>query len=276
MISVNSLSSGKTSSYMAVHFPADVEIFACVCIEHPPATPKDPAVLKYCLDKLNGHFIASAEREKSLKIMMQLEQLIGKEIVWVRGKSFDQIIDEAGCLPTWKRRFCTTDMKIGPMFEYLYFRYGVTEMRIGFRGDEVDRIIRASEAEKAFIKTPYLTRLYGERKQKWQSIQWREAAFPLRKTFHFEIIKWWRLNHPEFDFPIDSNCAGCHHKTAELINQNHRTDPPILDWFSLQEKKKKYNTWHDDKIPYEKKFAMAFAERIDFDAPGCNTGFCTD
>ncbi|MES2287471.1 MAG: hypothetical protein V4547_17385 [Bacteroidota bacterium] len=149
MISVNSLSSGKTSSYMAVHYPADVEIFACVCIDYPKATPKDPSILKYCLDKLNGNFIASAEHDKSLKVMMQLEQLIGKEIVWVRGKSFDQVIDQAGCLPTWARRFCTTQLKIRAMFEYLWPRYGEVIMRIGFRADEMDRII-SGQVEEIF------------------------------------------------------------------------------------------------------------------------------
>ena len=261
---------------MAVHFPADVNIFACVCIDFPKAAPKDPAVLKYCLEKLNGNFIASAEREKSLKIMMQLEQLIGKEIVWVRGKSFDQIIDEAGCLPTWNRRFCTTDMKILPMFEYLYFRYGITKMRIGFRGDELDRIVKAQDDSKAFMHYPTSNRLYGKKGFHWEDIRWREPDFPLRRTFHHDIIKWWKIEHPEFDFPLDSNCAGCHHKSPELINQNEKADPPILEWFALQELKGKYNTWHDDMIPYFEKFKMRFTERIDFDYPGCSTGFCTD
>src|SRR5690606_18215824 len=133
MKTVNSISGGKSSFYMAMHNPADINIFACVCIDYPPARPKDPEVLKYVLDKLDGNFIASAEREKTLKAMMDIEQVLGKEIVWVRGKSFDQIIDENSALPTWARRFCTTEMKIIPMFEYLYPRYGKTIHNIGFR-----------------------------------------------------------------------------------------------------------------------------------------------
>jgi diphthamide synthase (EF-2-diphthine--ammonia ligase) len=30
---INSLSGGKTSSYLAVHYPADIEVFAVVCID---------------------------------------------------------------------------------------------------------------------------------------------------------------------------------------------------------------------------------------------------
>ncbi|MES2287472.1 MAG: hypothetical protein V4547_17390 [Bacteroidota bacterium] len=84
------------------------------------------------------------------------------------------------------------------------------------------------------------------------------------------------MQHPEFNFPLDSNCRGCHHKSALLINQNYKETPDQLEWFALQEEKGKYNTWHDDMVNYRKKFAMNFTEQIDFDYPGCSTGFCTD
>ena len=32
MLTVNSLSGGKTSSYLAYHYPADLEIFSLVCV----------------------------------------------------------------------------------------------------------------------------------------------------------------------------------------------------------------------------------------------------
>jgi len=33
MKTVNSLSGGKTSAYLAAHFPADLDVFALVCID---------------------------------------------------------------------------------------------------------------------------------------------------------------------------------------------------------------------------------------------------
>jgi hypothetical protein len=152
----------------------------------------------------------------------------------------------------------------------------MVEMRIGFRGDEIERIIRASEYDKAYYKRPYATRLYGHKKQLLDTVKWRSPSFPLRKHFHFEIIKYWQNEHPEFPYPKDSNCAGCHHKNAQLINQNYKQEPEILQWFANQEKKGKYNTWHDSMVPYQQIFEMNFSETIDFDTPGCNTGFCTD
>jgi hypothetical protein len=279
MITVNSLSGGKTSSYMALHFPADINIFACVCIDHKAASPKDPAILKYATDKLKGNFIASAEHEKTLKVMLDLEQALGSEVVWVRGKSFDEIIDNAGCLPTWKRRFCTTELKIIPIFEYTYFRFGKVKMNIGYRADEPERI--NSGKKNTLMKYPTSVNTFGTFRQKWEEIDWRENEFPLYKTFHFEIIKFFKKNFPGILFPPDSNCMGCHHKPPNLISQNHKETPEVLDWFAMQEEKKKnkglkIHTWHDDKVSYREIFKMNFTEEIDFDFTMCNSGGCTD
>jgi hypothetical protein len=282
MITVNSLSGGKTSSYMAVHYPADVNVFACVCIDYPKAAPKDPAILKYCMDKLNGKFIASAEHDDTLRVMMQLEQLIGKEIVWVRGRSFDEVINDAGCLPTWAHRFCTVEMKILPILEYTYFRYGKVMMNVGFRADEMERIIKVDRAVKEnpeayYYYYPISQNIFGKKRRKFKSINWREMAFPLGKTFHFEIVKWWKTEHPNFVFPKDSNCLGCHHKKKEQIKTNRAEAPHHLEWFAMQEEKQKFNNWHDDGVTYRRTFEMNFTELLDFGGyTSCDTGFCTD
>lgn len=284
MKTVNSLSGGKTSSFMAINYPADLNIYACVCINYQKAAPKDKAVLNYCLDKLNGNFVASAESEKTLKVMMNLEQLIGREIIWVRGKSFDQIIDESGCLPSWSRRFCTTDMKILPMFEHIYFNHGMVRMNIGFRADEFERVHTIEKGKKpsrkidGFMKYPISCRIGGANRMQWDEVLWQKKSYPLydNLVFHKQVLDYWNENHPEFDFPRSSNCQGCHHKSPQLIQLGHQTEPAILDWFALQEKKGKYNTWHDDQITYEKKFQMKFTQEIPFDVPMCNSGGCTD
>ncbi len=288
---VNSISGGKTSGYMAIHYPADVNIFACVCIDHPDATPKDRAILKYCQDKLQGNFIASAESVKTLKIVMQLEQLLGKEIIWVRGKSFDEVVNNAGCLPTWNRRFCTTEMKIYPMFEYLYPRHGVVETNIGFRFDEFTRGYSIKNGIKEIrriskIDYPVSCKNYGQRKQNWvKDFVYQYKKYPLieDQVVHLEIQSFWKKQHPEFIFPNDSNCQGCHHKPPEIIKKNYIDEPAILDWFAKQEEKKqkygksKYYTWHDTGVMYRKVFDMNFTGEFDFDDfTMCNSGGCTD
>lgn len=288
MITVNSISGGKTSCYMAIHHPADVNIFACVCVDDPRCAPKDPALLRYCLDKLNGNFIASAEHDKTLRVMMQLEQLLGREIVWVRGKSFDKVIRQAGCLPTWNRRFCTTEMKILPIFEYLYPRYGMVIENVGFRGDEKDRIDANEEKpDRGCIDYPTSQSMRGKHRLKWEKIHWAHIRFPLRKTYHSEIVQYWRTVHPEFDFPRDSNCRGCHHKPPELLKKNWQETPEIMEWFARQETMKRnsmrkartgFYTWKDPALgTYAEFFQMNFTEEISFENfTTCNSGGCTD
>ena len=284
MKTINSLSGGKTSSYMAVHYPADINIFACVCIDDSKCMPKDLTVLAYAQNKLNGNFIASAESEKTLKVMMQLEQKIGKEIIWVRGKSFDEVIDKAGCLPTWNRRFCTTDMKIKPIYEYIYYRYGIVEMQIGFRYDELQRAYEIKKGEKPKLKVANFfdfateSSLNGNKRNKWsKNILVANKSYPLitNRISKFEIEKYWK-NYSEFIFPEDSNCQGCHHKSPKLIKENYIREPQILEWFAKQEEKGKYNTWHDDKITYRAKFKMEFTGEFDFQGTSCDMGGCTD
>lgn len=310
MKTVNSLSGGRTSSYMAVHYPADINIFACVCIDWPKSTPKDPEILKYCMDKLNGNFIASSESVKTLKLMMQLEQKLGKEIVWVRGKSFDQIIDEAGCLPTWVRRFCTTQMKITPIFEHIYFRYGIVKERIGFRYDESNRAYKTKKEEsilelmdlfgdiekvKLFIKEKYRnvdsimvdypmsTNVFGKKRNNLSNVLWAKKEYPLidDKIERIHVGKYWS-QFPELDFPNESNCAGCPNKSPESIKTQFIDEPEIMEWFALQETKKmnlgaKCHTWHDDVIPYSIKKDLSFTELLELGGWGsCNTGYCND
>jgi diphthamide synthase (EF-2-diphthine--ammonia ligase) len=78
MQTINSLSGGKTSSYMAVHYPADYNIFALVTIEDVNCRPKDKALVQKISDKIGKEFIATAEDDKTLKVIFDLEQKIGK------------------------------------------------------------------------------------------------------------------------------------------------------------------------------------------------------
>lgn len=96
MQTVNSLSGGKTSSYIAVHYPADYEVFALCCIDSHNAGAKiDKKIKQMVNDKLQKHcsmypeFVATSEDPKVLIAMFDLEQKIGLEIVWVRGVGWD-------------------------------------------------------------------------------------------------------------------------------------------------------------------------------------------
>ena len=54
--------------------------------------PKDSKLIQMVSDKLDLDFIATAESDKTLKVMFDLEQVLSKEITWVSGNSFDEVI----------------------------------------------------------------------------------------------------------------------------------------------------------------------------------------
>ena len=127
MKTVNSVSGGKTSAYIAAHYPADYNVFALVCIDDPKCAPKDKKALQYANDRLDrggyiekyGEFIATTEDDIILYTMMDLEQHIGQEVTWVRGISFDEVVEiKGGGLPNKLHRYCTVHMKIEPIFDW--------------------------------------------------------------------------------------------------------------------------------------------------------------
>ena len=96
MKTVNSLSGGKTSSYIAVHYPADFEVFALCCIDcHNAGRGIDKKMIQRVNDKLQKHcanmpeFVATSEDPLILNTMFDLEQMIGREITWVRGRGWE-------------------------------------------------------------------------------------------------------------------------------------------------------------------------------------------
>ena len=80
MKTVNSVSGGKTSSYLAKHYPADYNLFSLVRIEDVRCTPKDKKIVQLVSDKIGMEFIATAKSDKTLKVVLDLEQVIGTEI----------------------------------------------------------------------------------------------------------------------------------------------------------------------------------------------------
>ncbi len=96
MKTINSLSGGKTSSYMAFHYPADYNIFSLVRIEDVNCKPKDKSLIKYVSDKIGMDFIATAESDLTLKSVIDLEQLIGKDEICLFERCFHLSISNAG------------------------------------------------------------------------------------------------------------------------------------------------------------------------------------
>ena len=264
------MSGGKTSSYMAVHYPADYNVFSLVGINAIDCQPKDKNLIQKVSDKIGKEFIATAEDDKTLYAMFDLEQLLGKEIIWVSGETFDDVIIRAGnYLPNKFRRFCTSEMKMKPIFKW--WEKNFTDpilMGIGYRYDEKERSERFTTEFKTVI---------GKRgsRNAWGIVKWRNGWFPLieNKISYPSIIKW--ANDSNIKFPIDSNCIGCFHKPTQQLRKNWEDHPCKMQWFANQEKKSKGNWKENENYESIKKIGLQ-SDFIFGTGSGCEAGYCTD
>lgn len=282
MITVNSLSGGKTSSYIAVHYPADVEIFALCCIDcHNAGKNIDKAMKQKVNDKLQLYvpgqpeFVATSEDPKILKVMFDLEQMIGREIVWVRGSGWESMMSIKKAVPNMAKRFCTTELKMKPIFEYLFLHYDLpVQMRIGYRWDEMERMDNFDPYFRYPLQCQYRP-ISNTWIHRWSDILWRSGAFPLieDKITHLQIVDYWM--HRNIDFPADSNCLNCFWKQPQQLRKNFDTDNAIMQWAGIQEdlhgytfkdKMNMHQIWH---LPVQLDFFFGTGS-------GCQAGFCTD
>ncbi len=282
MKTVNSLSGGKTSSYIAVHYPADYEIFALCCIDSHNAGAKiDRKIKQMVNDKLQKYcshyseFVATSEDPLILKTMFDLEQMIGREIIWLRGDGWEQMIRRKKALPNRQKRFCTSILKMEPIFEFLYMRTELpVSMRIGFRFDEMERASRLNEAFK-FASYSEFQAKSGRWINRWKEIAWRVGEFPLieDKVIHPMIQYFWKGKN--IQFPKDSNCLNCFWKPHQQLRKNFDTNNPIMQWSKIMEDlnehtfKDKYSLGQIEKIPLQLDFIFGTGS-------GCSAGFCTD
>ena len=142
MKTINSLSGGKTSSYIAANYPADYNIFSLVRTNDTNCLFPDSKIRQIVSDKIGKEFIGTLEEDTIIYTMLDLEQFIGQKKDWVSGKTFDEIINRNGkmYLPNVTQRFCTTEMKLQPIFNWWKSNFDEPViMRIGFRANEMRR-----------------------------------------------------------------------------------------------------------------------------------------
>lgn len=272
-LTINSLSGGKTSSYMAVHYPADIDMFSVVLIDHPMCHPKDKAVIEYCREKIGLAFIGTAESDETLKAMMDLEQFIGREITWVRSDAFDTIIEKRSFLPNLSARFCTTEMKLKPIFdrsihEMKNHHCDTIEMNIGYRIDDMERVFRMNNDMKVIVGK------HPNGNNKWQTIKdWRIPRYPVLSTTHQEIVSYWK-DHQEVQFPADNNCEFCFWKQPQRLAQTAKRSHKYPWWVLMEERT---GGRFKSEIAYKDLSSMQFTQEIDFSGtPLCSSGGCTD
>ena len=266
MLTINSLSGGRSSSYMAAHYPADYDVFALVLINDVSVTPNDKWLVKEVSNRLDVDFIGTAEDDLTLYAMLDLEQYVGRKITWVSGIDFGSLIDKRKALPNQFKRFCTTEMKMRPIFDWWFENVSEkSEMRIGIRWDEQERADNVRNDFKGIV---------GKRgtRNKWQVVNWREAKFPMvdDKVHHLMTYRW--AESSGITFPEDSNCVGCFWKHEQQLRKNWDTNPAKMEWFATQEGKRTFK----EGITYNQ--IKNIGLQLDFEfggsAENCKSGWC--
>lgn len=278
MYSVNSVSGGKTSSYIAVNYPADKNIFSLVRTSDKNCLFPDKKIRQYVEDKIQKPFVGTLEMNDIIYTMIDLEQMIGNEIDWVSGKTFDEIIvrGDKKYLPNKMQRFCTIEMKLQPIFYWWAetFKRQPVEMRIGFRANEQRRasnmIARCDENGLESFKGTFGKNKHG--KNKWETIPYRKPIFPLINDgiFKDQIEKFW-LNK-KVRFAYANNCVGCFHRNPIFLKHISEKSPKQFQWFIDQESDK---TQFKTEISYQQiKNSLRQTNLFDSDFNDCDSGFC--
>lgn len=278
MVTVTSISGGKTSAYMAKHYKTDKNIFALVRIEADYCKPKDESIIKYASDKIGIDFIATAESDKTLYVVRDLEQLLGSEIIWVTGETFEIVISKHKALPNMMWRFCTIEMKIKPIFDWWYNNYypDKVSMNIGFRYDEKERAFDSKTGLKKEERPfKHIIGKHENGNNKWQETQWRNESHPLivDRITHLNVNSW--AKQTGLIFPGDSNCVGCFWKQSQQLRKNWDNEPQKMRWFSEMETKIKRR--FKKEMTYEQIKSIGLQQDFVFGGgSGCQAGYCTD
>jgi hypothetical protein len=278
MKTINSLSGGKTSSYIAKHYPADINIFALVRIESRKwMNGKDEATRQLISDRLGIEFIGTAEMDEIIYTILDLEQFIGQEIKMVTGMTFEQVIkSHSNYLPNQMARFCTTDMKIIPIFNYLNSINALPcEMRIGYRPNELKRADRILERAGANGIEMFKTVIDSTGKRnKWGEIPYRKVTFPL---IHDNITKdviynYWKDKPVRFAYR--NNCVGCVNRQPLMISHMATKERDKVEWFAEQERKTGNRFLKEVSFDEILRFAQQGSLFSDDDFNDCDSGYC--
>jgi hypothetical protein len=292
MKTLNSVSGGMSSAYVMRHFPADINVFALVLLDNPNfrwMKGKDEKTRQLVSDKIGREFVGTAEFDVIIYTILDLEQITGQEIKFVAGMSWEQLIDNRkGYLPSYKARFCTVDLKIKPIFDYLD-NLGVLPIttRIGYRlGEE-----RRRQKMLKRLKPDGFEYFYKRTTQKPNSryfnrehVQYRTPEFPLidNNVTHDDIRNYWKTQNVRFaDY---NNCVFCVNRNPAFLSfmsQHYGYDYSKGIYLENYSKTTaiKYNKNHGATFRPEGTLEKIsnFAKQVDLfpeDFNSCDSGYC--
>lgn len=281
MKKVISISGGKTSAYIAANYPADRLVFSLVRTDDKTCQFPDRKLAALVEDRIKAPFVGTLEDDLIIYTMFDLEQFLGRQIDWVTGITFDEVVKtKGGWLPNKLHRYCTFHMKLEPIFYWWAETFGEpVEMMIGFRANEGRRVnsVLSSVNEQGLseFKATFEKHEGGRHDglNKWEIVAWRRPSFPLFDDgiYKDDVETFWEDKPVRFA-PLN-NCVGCFHRNPVLLRKMYEAHPEKLKWFANQEGGGK-GFWRSDSS-YQKIINQPLQAEFNFEnMPPCASGFC--
>lgn len=278
MKTVTSISGGKTSAFVAANYPSDYNVFALVRTSDKKCKYPDAKVRQIVEDRIQKPFIGTLEDDVIITTILELEQFLGREISWVSGITYDEVVEtKGGWLPNKLHRYCTSWLKINPMFYWWAETIGdPVEMQIGFRANEQSRAKRMKDKlnENGLLEFKATFEKNKRGQNKWEQVGWQKPVFPLieNPTYKDEIEQYWGFRPVQFA-PLN-NCVGCFHRNPLLLRKMFEEHPNKMNWFEQQEKGRLKGYWRSD-TSYEKIKNHSLQQELSFDDfSECDSGYC--
>ena len=279
MKTVNSLSGGKTSSYIAANYPADYNVFSLVRTDDKNCMFPDKKIRQEVSDRLGVEFIGTLEEDTIIYTMLDLEQFIGSKIDWVTGKTFDDAIIKTKkgtkYLPNKMARYCTTELKTIPILHWMYEE--VKEpvfMRFGYRANETRRAIKmmSKTDDEGFTKVKATFTTLKDGRNSWGEYKYCKPQFPLIEynIYKDTIEEFWKGKDVRFAYM--NNCVGCWWRSPLLLKKMSDKHPKKMKWFADQETNK--SKWRSDIMYKDIIKWKSQMELFDDDFNECDSGYC--
>jgi len=279
MKTVNSLSGGKTSSYIAANYPADYNVFSLVRTSDKKCMFPDAKIRQQVSDRLGTEFIGTLEEDTIIYTMLDLEQYIGSKIDWVTGKTFDDAIVKTKkgtkFLPNKMARYCTTELKTMPILYWMYDKIKEPViMRFGYRANETRRAIKMMDKtdEEGYTKVKATFTTLKDGRNSWGEYRYCKPEFPLigDNIYKDTIEEFWKDKDVRFAYM--NNCVGCWWRSPLLLKKMHNKHPEKMQWFADQETSK--SKWRSDVKYSEILKWKTQTELFDDDFNECDSGYC--
>jgi 3'-phosphoadenosine 5'-phosphosulfate sulfotransferase (PAPS reductase)/FAD synthetase len=216
-----SFSGGRTSAYMLRKIldryggtlpPETHVLFANTGKEHPGT-----------LD-----FVARCEQDWSVPITwLEFDGTHGyREVNYStasrKGEPFDLLIKKKTALPNWRKRFCTSMLKVERLHAYMSSRYEAWTDMVGLRADEPDRVHRRGGGTDAYV-----------------------SVYPLfvGNVTKDKVMSFWRSNSFDLQIPVGAgNCDLCFMKGVSVLRPLLSQYPSLADWW-IQHEHSMGRTW---------------------------------